>query len=59
MQKAGNSIKQEDIDEINKKGVGEYEIHSTYNGVEKITKIIIKDTLPPDLKLKDIKLVSY
>ena len=54
MQKAGNSVKQEDIDAINKKGVGEYEIHSTYNGVEKITKIIIKDTIPPDLKVKDI-----
>ena len=54
MQKAGNAVKQEDIDAINKSGVGEYEIHSTYNGVEKITKIIIKDTLPPDLKLKDI-----
>ncbi len=54
MQKAGNSVKQEDIDAINKNGVGEYEIYSTYNGVEKITKIIIKDTLPPDLKVKDI-----
>ena len=54
MQKAGNAVKQEDIDAINKNGVGEYEIYSIYNGVEKITKIIIKDTLPPDLKLKDI-----
>ena len=54
MEKAGESVKQEDIDEINKQGVGEYEIHSNYQGIEKVTKIIIEDTTPPELTLKDI-----
>lgn len=39
IEKAGGAINQADIDDINGKGPGEYELHATYNGVEKTVKI--------------------
>ena len=49
-----DSIKQSDIDKINKEEVGEYEIVSEINGAKETVKIIIKDTKAPDLKLKKV-----
>ena len=54
IEKAGGAINQADIDDINGKGPGEYELHATYNGVEKTVKIKVQDTKPPELNLKDI-----
>ena len=49
-----DSIKQSDIDKINKEEVGEYEIVSEIDGAKETVKIIIKDTKAPDLKLKKV-----
>ncbi len=54
MEKAGNAVNQADIDAINQSGVGEYEIHSEYNGMQNTTKIVVKDTTPPELTLKEV-----
>lgn len=49
-----DSIKQSDIDKINKEEVGEYEIVSEINGAKETVTIVIKDTKAPDLKLKKV-----
>lgn len=49
-----DSIKQSDIDKINKAGVGEYEIVSEIDGAKETIKVIIKDTKAPELKLKEV-----
>lgn len=49
-----DSLSQTEIDKINKKEVGEYELKVKINGEEEIVKIIIKDTKAPELKLKNV-----
>ena len=49
-----DALKQSDIDKINKKGVGEYELVSEIDGATETIKIIIKDTKAPELKLKEV-----
>ena len=49
-----DSLSQSEIDKINKKEVGEYELKVKINGEEEIVKIIIKDTKAPELKLKNV-----
>ena len=49
-----DSLSQSEIDKINKKEVGEYELKVKINGEEESVKIIIKDTKAPELKLKNV-----
>lgn len=49
-----SSIKDEDIAKINASGIGEYEICAVVNGQSFISKIIIQDSLPPNLTLKEV-----
>ena len=49
-----DAIKQSQIDEINEKGVGEYELTLKIDGEEEIVKIIIEDTKAPSLELKNV-----
>ena len=49
-----DAIKQSDIDEINKKGVGEYKISTTLDGEEEDITIIVEDTKAPTLELKNV-----
>ncbi len=49
-------VTQEQIDEINNYGVGEYELKTTLEGKEYITKIIVQDTKAPELVLKEVKI---
>ena len=49
-----DSLSQTEIDKINKKEVGEYELKVKINGEEESVKIIIKDTKAPELKLKNV-----
>ena len=51
-----NAVEQSEIDKINKKEVGEYELTVSINGEEETIKIVIKDTKAPDLKLKDVSI---
>lgn len=58
VQQYQDTISQADIDNINKSDVGEYELKSTYQGQEKVTKITIQDTTPPVLTLKNVTLYT-
>ena len=58
VEKYQDTISQADIDNINKSDVGEYELKSTYQGQEKVTKITIQDTTPPVLTLKNVTLYT-
>ena len=53
-----DTVNQEDLDVINNSDVGEYELKSNYQGQEKITKIIIQDTVAPELVLKNVSLYT-
>lgn len=53
-----DTVKQEDLDVINGSDVGEYELKSIYQGQEKVTKIIIQDTVAPELVLKNVSLYT-
>lgn len=58
VQQYQDTIAQEDIDKINASDIGEYDLKSVYNGQEKITKITIQDTTPPELVLKDVTIYT-
>ena len=49
-----DTIDQDDIDKINKSGVGEYELISDLDGSQEIIKIIVQDTKAPTLTLKNV-----
>lgn len=53
-----DTVNQEDLDVINNSDVGEYELKSIYQGQEKIIKIIIQDTVAPELILKNVSLYT-
>ena len=53
-----NTVSQEEIDKINSCDVGEYDLKSTFDGKEYITKIVIKDTIVPELVLKNVTLYT-
>ncbi len=47
-------ISQEEIDLVNQKVLGEYVIHVLYEETEYTSKIVVKDTTPPTLELKNV-----
>ncbi len=49
-----SKIPQSEIDKVNTSVIGEYEIRTEYEGKEYVSKIIVQDTTPPDLELKNI-----
>ncbi len=49
-----DTIKQSDIDKINKSQVGDYELISDLDGSQETIKITIQDTKAPTLKLKNV-----
>ena len=49
-----DTIKQSDIDKINKSEVGEYELVSDLDGTQETIKIIVQDTKAPTLELKNV-----
>ena len=49
-----DSIKDEDIARINSGGIGEYEIEAVVNGQTFVSKILVRDSLPPNLVLKEV-----
>ena len=53
-----DTVSQEEIDKINSCDVGEYDLKSTFDGKEYITKIVIKDTIVPELVLKNVTLYT-
>ncbi len=53
-----DTVSQEEIDKINSYDVGEYDLKSTFDGKEYITKIVIKDTIVPELVLKNVTLYT-
>ena len=56
VKETGDFINQEEIDNINKNGVGEYEIIINANNLEFKTKIIVQDTTPPNMELQNVKI---
>ena len=53
-----DTVSQEEIDKINSCDVGEYDLKSTFDRKEYITKIVIKDTIVPELVLKNVTLYT-
>jgi hypothetical protein len=53
-----DTIKQSDIDKINKSEVGEYELVSNLDGDKEIIKIVVKDTKAPTLELRNITIYN-
>lgn len=49
-----NAIKQSDIDNINKKGIGTYKLACEIDGDKETVTIHVKDTTSPKLKLKNV-----
>lgn len=49
-------VTEQQIEEINNYGVGEYELKTTLEGKEYITKITVQDTKAPELVLKEVKI---
>lgn len=56
VEKDGEKLPQIEIDKINSSKIGEYEIKTTYNNEEYITKIKVQDTMPPELELKNVSI---
>ncbi len=51
-----DAIRDEQIQKINDSGVGEYQIEAEIDGKTFTSKIIVEDTLPPELKLKNVSI---
>lgn len=51
-----DKLPQSEIDKVNVKQIGEYEIEVEYNGVKYKSKIIVQDTTAPDLQLKEVSI---
>ncbi len=49
-----NLISQDDIDEINEDGVGEYELVSEAGGKTSVCHVTVEDTTPPELELTEV-----
>ncbi len=49
-----SKIPQSEIDKVDTSVIGKYEIRVEYEGKEYISKIIVQDTTPPELELKNI-----
>lgn len=54
MEKDADKISDEEISKVDPSKVGEYQLKATYEGKEYQTKVIIQDTTPPELQLKDV-----
>jgi hypothetical protein len=54
MKRDADKVSQSEIGKVNTMVVGEYEISSTYNGKKYTSKVIVQDTTPPALELKNL-----
>ncbi|MFA5602845.1 MAG: immunoglobulin-like domain-containing protein [Bacilli bacterium] len=52
--KDADKISQSEIEKVNTMVPGEYIINSTYDNKNYTSKVIVKDTTPPELELKDL-----
>lgn len=50
----GDNVSQEDLEKVNTKQLGEYIVKAEKEGRQYQTKVIVQDTTPPTLELKDI-----
>ncbi len=50
-----NLISQDDIDEINEAGVGEYDVVSEAGGKTSVCHVTVQDTTPPELELTEVE----
>ena len=50
-------ISQADVDALNKADLGEYTVESTLDGKTQKCRVIIQDTTPPVLKLRDVRII--
>ncbi len=58
VKETGEFLNQEEIDNINKQGVGEYEIIIKNNDLEFKTKIKVQDTKAPELELQNVTIYN-
>lgn len=50
----GELVSQELIDQINAYGIGEYEVVTACDGIERAMKLVVQDTTGPELTLRDV-----
>lgn len=53
-EKDEDKIPKDELKKVDTSTIGEYEIKVQYEGQEYVSKIIVRDTTPPELELKDI-----
>lgn len=56
IEKFGNLVPQSEIDKVNPNVIGEYIIEIENEGEKYTSKIIVQDTIPPELELKNISI---